>query len=68
MGSDSAERHVALALLIGLLLLFLVVGVVLYEWRAALISFLSVATGHEVPLLAHFVQRSDGEVDHQARA
>jgi Cu/Ag efflux pump CusA len=41
---DSSERHVALALLIGLLLLFLVVGAVLYEWRAALIGFVSVAT------------------------
>jgi Cu/Ag efflux pump CusA len=41
---DSSERHVALALLIGLLLLLLVVAAVLYEWRTALISFLSVAT------------------------
>jgi Cu/Ag efflux pump CusA len=41
---QSSERDVALALLIGLALLLIVVGGLLYEWRAALISLIGVAT------------------------
>jgi Cu/Ag efflux pump CusA len=39
----SSERDVGLALLIGLGLLLIVIGALLYEWRAALISLVGVA-------------------------
>ncbi|HSS68662.1 MAG TPA: efflux RND transporter permease subunit [Nocardioidaceae bacterium] len=41
---DSSIDNVALALIIGLLLLGLVIGGFLYQWRAALISLISVPT------------------------